>query len=124
MVLGAEDYDTSVAFNSQFATFIAIDVLPTANALAVVREIREIFPGIVAQLPDDVEGRISYDTTRYIDDAIGEVVKTLIEAALIVMAVIFLFLGSARSVAIPIVALKRFPFWEASADWDRIPLGK
>ncbi len=105
VVLGAEDYDTSVAFNSQFATFIAIDVLPTANALAVVREIREIFPGIVAQLPDDVEGRISYDTTRYIDDAIGEVVKTLIEAALIVMAVIFLFLGSARSVAIPIVAI-------------------
>jgi len=105
VVLGAEDYDTSVAFNGRFATFIAIDVLPTANALAVVREIREIFPDIVAQLPDDVQGRISYDTTRYIDDAINEVIKTLTEAALIVMVVIFLFLGSARSVAIPIVAI-------------------
>ena len=105
VVLGAEDYDTSVAFNGQFATFIAIDVLPTANALTVIHEIRKIFPDIVAQLPDDVRGLISYDQTRYIDDAISEVIETLIEAALIVMVVIFLFLGSVRSVAIPIVAI-------------------
>ncbi len=104
-VLGAEDYDTSVAFNGEFATFIAINVLPTANALEVIREIRTMFPDIVAQLPDDVEGLISYDKTRYIEDAITEVIKTLTEAALIVMAVIFLFLGSVRSVAIPIVAI-------------------
>jgi multidrug efflux pump len=104
-VLGAENYDTSVAFKGEFATFIAIDVLPTANALEVIREIRAMFPDIVAQLPDDVEGLISYDKTRYIEDAITEVIKTLTEAALIVMAVIFLFLGSVRSVAIPIIAI-------------------
>ncbi len=103
--LGAEDYDTSVAFNGEIATFIAIDVLPTANPLTVIAEIRELFPSIVAELPDDITGRISYDTTRYIDDAITEVVKTLIEAALIVMLVIFLFLGTVRSVLIPIVAI-------------------
>ena len=105
VVLGAEDYDTSVAFKSEFATFIAIDVLPTANALEVIREIRAMFPDITAELPDDIEGLISYDKTRYIEDAISEVIETLIEAALIVMAVIFLFLGSVRSVAIPIVAI-------------------
>ncbi|MDP7154349.1 MAG: efflux RND transporter permease subunit, partial [Gammaproteobacteria bacterium] len=105
VVLGAESYETSVAFKGEFATFIAIDVLPTANALEVIREIRAMLPDIIAQLPNDVEGIISYDKTRYIEDAISEVVKTLTEAVLIVMAVIFLFLGSVRSVAIPIIAI-------------------
>jgi multidrug efflux pump len=105
VVLGAEDYDTSVAFKSEVATMVAIDVLPTANALVVIREIRAMFPDIVAQLPDDIEGMISYDKTRYIEDAITEVIKTLIEATLIVMVVIFLFLGSVRSVVIPIVTI-------------------
>jgi len=105
IALGAENYDSSVAFNGEFATFLAIDVLPTANPLAVIREIREIFPEIAAQLPNDIVGSISYDTTRYIEDSINEVVKTLVEAALIVMLVIFLFLGTLRSVIIPIVAI-------------------
>jgi len=103
--LGAEDYDSSVAFNGEFATFLAVDVLPTANPLAVVREIREMFPRIQAELPSDITGTISYDTTRYIEDSISEVVKTLVEAALIVMLVIYLFLGTVRSVLIPIVAI-------------------
>jgi multidrug efflux pump len=105
VVLGAESYDTSVAFNGEFATFIAIDVLPTANPLTVIREIRELFPDIVAALPNDIVGSISYDTTRYIEDAITGVVTTLIEAALIVMLVIYLFLGTIRSVLIPIVTI-------------------
>ncbi len=105
VVLGAEDYDTSVAFNGEYATFIAIDVLPTANPLAVINEIRALFPDIVARLPNDIIGTISYDTTRYIEDAIRNVVQTLIEAALIVMLVIYLFLGTVRSVIIPIVAI-------------------
>ena len=105
VALGAENYDTSVAFNGEFATFIAIDVLPTANPLAVIEEIRAIFPRIAAELPDDITGVISYDTTRYIEDAINEVIKTLAEAALIVMLVIYLFLGTVRSVIIPIVAI-------------------
>jgi multidrug efflux pump len=105
VALGAESYDTSVAFNGEFATFLAIDVLPTANPLAVIKEIRHIFPAIVAELPDDISGLISYDTTRYIEDSINEVVRTLIEAAIIVMLVIYLFLGTIRSVIIPIVAI-------------------
>ncbi len=105
VALGAENYDASVAFNGEFATFIAIDVLPTANPLAVIAEIRRIFPEIEAELPGDITGLISYDTTRYIDDAISEVMQTLTEATAIVMVVIFLFLGTLRSVIIPIVAI-------------------
>ena len=81
VALGAENYDQSVAFNGEIATFIAVDVLPTANPLEVVAEIRAVFPDIVEQLPSDITGRISYDTTRYIEDAISEVVQTLVEAA-------------------------------------------
>ncbi|MEO8444371.1 MAG: efflux RND transporter permease subunit [Gammaproteobacteria bacterium] len=105
VVLGAENYDSSVAFNGVFATFIAIDVLPTANPLAVISEIRRMFPEIQAELPADMTGLISYDTTRYIDDSISEVVQTLAEATAIVMVVIFLFLGTLRSVIIPVVAI-------------------
>ncbi|MEO8224169.1 MAG: efflux RND transporter permease subunit, partial [Gammaproteobacteria bacterium] len=105
VVLGAENYDSSVAFNGVFATFIAIDVLPTANPLAVISEIRKMFPEIQAELPADMTGLISYDTTRYIDDSISEVVQTLAEATAIVMVVIFLFLGTVRSVIIPVVAI-------------------
>jgi multidrug efflux pump len=105
VALGAENYDSSVAYNGEFATFLAIDVLPTANPLAVVREIRDIFPQIEADLPSDITGTISYDTTLYIEDSISEVVLTLVEAAIIVMLVIYLFLGTVRSVLIPIVAI-------------------
>lgn len=103
--LGAESYDTSVAFNGEIATFIAIDVLPDANPLTVIKEIRALFPSIVEDLPGDISGVISYDTTRYIEDAISEVIQTLIEAAIIVMIVIYLFLGTLRSVLIPVVAI-------------------
>ncbi len=105
VVLGAEDYDLSFAYNGDVAVSIGIYSLPDANALTVVREIRSLFPDIVAQLPPGVTGRIPYDRTLYIEDAIREVVKTLVEAAVIVSVVIFLFLGSLRSVVMPIIAI-------------------
>ncbi len=105
VVLGAEDYDVSFAYNGGTAVSMGIYTLPDANALSVIQEIREMFPDIVSQLPPGVTGRIPYDRTLYIEDAIREVVKTLLEAALIVSVVIFLFLGNARSVLIPIIAI-------------------
>ena len=105
VVLGAEDYDVSFAYNGDVAVSMGIYTLPDANALTVISDIRQLFPDIVAELPPGVTGRIPYDRTRYIEDAISEVIKTLVEAALIVSAVIFLFLGNARSVAIPLVAI-------------------
>ncbi|MDD2765236.1 MAG: efflux RND transporter permease subunit [Opitutaceae bacterium] len=105
VVLGAENYDSSVNFGDKHATMVAINVLPTANALTVIKDVRAVFPDIVAQLPAGLDALILYDATAYISNAIHEVVTTLVEALAIVIVVIFLFLGSMRSVIIPLVAM-------------------
>jgi multidrug efflux pump len=103
--LGAENYDQDVRFNGETATFMGIWVLPTANSLDVIKEVRKQLPAIQAQLPAGMTAGIPYDSTAYIQDAINEVLHTLVETLLIVVVVIFLFLGSFRSVLIPIVAI-------------------
>ncbi len=105
VTLGAEDYDTAVAFDGESAVFIGIKVAPTANLLAVIKGVRDVFPSIADELPQGLSGRIVYDATKYVNTSIHEVVTTLAEALLIVIAVIFLFLGSVRSVIIPTVAI-------------------
>ncbi|HEV8610772.1 MAG TPA: efflux RND transporter permease subunit [Thermoanaerobaculia bacterium] len=105
VVLGAENYESDVRFNGQSATFMGIWVLPNANSLDVISRVREAMPEIQAQLPAGMKAGIPYDSTRYIRDAIKEVLTTLSETLLIVIVVIFLFLGSWRSVLIPIVAI-------------------
>src|SRR5438874_1487876 len=105
VVLGAENYDSDVKFNGETATFMGIWVLPTANSLDVIKQVRNTLPGIREQLPTGMKLGIPYDSTAYIQDAINEVLHTLAETLLIVVFVIFLFLGSFRSVLIPIVAI-------------------
>jgi multidrug efflux pump len=105
VVLGAETYDEDVRFNGESATFMGIWVLPTANSLEVIKNVRDTIPGIRAQLPAGMKVGIPYDSTAYIQDAIREVLSTLTETLLIVVVVIFLFLGSFRSVLIPVVAI-------------------
>jgi multidrug efflux pump len=105
VVLGAEDYEQDIRFNGESATFMGVWVLPTANSLEVIAKVREALPQIQAQLPAGMKVGIPYDSTEYIQDAISEVLRTLIETLLIVIVVIFLFLGSFRSVLIPIVAI-------------------
>src|SRR5262245_4421029 len=105
VALGAETYDEDVRFNGESATFMGVWVLPTANSLDVIRHVREAIPGIRAQLPTGMKVGIPYDSTAYIQDAIKEVLRTLSETLLIVIIVIFLFLGSFRSVLIPVVAI-------------------
>src|SRR5947209_16935952 len=105
VVLGAENYDSDVRFNGQNSTFMGIWVLPTANSLEVIGRVREAMKDIQAQLPAGMTGGIPYDSTEYIQNAISEVFKTLTETLLIVILVIFLFLGSARSALIPVVAI-------------------
>jgi multidrug efflux pump len=105
VVLGAENYEEDVRFNGEAATFMGIWVLPTANSLDVISRVRETIPGIEAQLPTGMKVGIPYDSTEYIHDAINEVLTTLTETLLIVIVVIFLFLGSVRSVLIPVVAI-------------------
>jgi multidrug efflux pump len=103
--LGAENYDSDVRFNGESATFMGIWVLPTANSLDVIKHVREALPGIKAQLPQGMKLGVPYDSTEYIQDAINEVLHTLTETLLIVIFVIFLFLGSFRSVLIPVIAI-------------------
>src|SRR5579863_9748859 len=103
--LGAENYDQDVRFNGETATFMGIWVLPTANSLEVIKSVRQALPAIEAQLPAGMKLGIPYDSTEYIQDAINEVLHTLVETLIIVVVVIFLFLGSFRSVLIPVVAI-------------------
>ena len=84
---------------------MGIWVLPTANSLEVIKSVRAALPAIQEQLPTGMKLGIPYDSTAYIQDAINEVLHTLGETLLIVVVVIFLFLGSFRSVLIPIVAI-------------------
>ncbi|PYX62223.1 MAG: multidrug efflux protein [Acidobacteria bacterium] len=105
VVLGAQNYEQDVRFNGETATFMGIWVLPTANSLEVIKKVRAALPEIQSQLPPGMKTGIPYDSTAYIQDAINEVLSTLTETLLIVVVVIFLFLGSFRSVLIPVVAI-------------------
>src|ERR1700738_379297 len=103
--LGAQSYDSDVRFSGNTATFMGIFVLPTANALDVVKGVRAALPEIQKQLPSGMELDIPYDSTEYISSAIHDVTETLIETLCIVMIVIFLFMGSLRAVIAPILAI-------------------
>ena len=105
VVLGSEDYNTEVLFSGQTAVFMGIWPLPNANSLDVIRRVREDMAIIDAGLPSGLTSRIAYDSTEYISAAITDVIKTLSETLLIVIVIIFLFLGSVRSVLIPVVAI-------------------
>ncbi len=105
VTLGAENYDTSVFFDGKSAVYIGIKVAPTANLLSVIADIHRIFPSIQEQLPEGLGGRIVYDATKYVHSSIREVISTIVKALLIVTLVIFISLGSPRSVIIPTVAM-------------------
>ncbi|HEY5996297.1 MAG TPA: efflux RND transporter permease subunit, partial [Candidatus Deferrimicrobiaceae bacterium] len=103
--LGAEDYDSEVRFSGQTAVFMGIWALPNANALDVIKRVRAEMDSIRRDLPSGLSARVAYDATNYISSAIREVLKTLGDTLLIVVVVIFLFLGSFRSVLVPVVAI-------------------
>ena len=105
VVLGAEDYDADVRFSGQAAVFMGIYPLPNANAIDVIRRVRAEMASIEQELPTGLQAIVAYDATDYINNAIIEVVKTLSETLLIVVIIIFLFLGSLRSVLVPVIAI-------------------
>jgi multidrug efflux pump len=105
VVLGAEDYNTEVRFSGQTAVFMGVWVLPNSNSLDVIKSVTVEMEKIKADLPTGMKASVAYDATGYIRNALEEVVKTLMETLLIVMIVIFLFLGSFRSVLVPVVAI-------------------
>src|SRR5437660_1290421 len=103
--LGAQSWTSSVAMNGQHAVFIGIQATPTANPLSIVAGIRGLLPEIQRNLPPSVKMQIAYDSTRFIQASIDEVQMTLGQAVVIVVVVIFLFLGSFRAVLLPIVTI-------------------
>lgn len=105
VAMGAEDYDSMVNFNGQTAVFMGIWPLPNANSLDVIQRIRTELDAVQRDMPEQLQARVAYDGTSYIRSAIRDVQKTLGETLLIVVIVIFLFLGSLRSVLVPVVAI-------------------
>jgi multidrug efflux pump len=105
VALGAEDYDSAVAFSGQTAVFVGVWPLPNANSLDVIRRVRAEMGALQRDLPEHLKAVVAYDGTSYIQSAIRDVERTLGETLLIVIVVIFLFLGSLRSVLVPVVAI-------------------
>jgi multidrug efflux pump len=105
VTLGATNYDSSVSFNGNQAIYIGIQVSPSANLLTVLKGVKKSFADIQQQLPKGLNAKVVYDSSEFVNSSIHEVIKSLLEALLIVTLVIFLFLGSFRSVAIPLVAI-------------------
>lgn len=105
VVLGAEDYDTEVRYSGQTAVFMAMFPLPNANTIDVIKRVRVELDAIKRDLPAGLDANIGYDASEYISNAISEVTHTLIDTLVIVVIVIFLFLGSFRSVLVPVMAI-------------------
>ncbi|TCT09252.1 multidrug efflux pump [Tepidamorphus gemmatus] len=103
--LGSQNQDSAVVVSGKSAVFLGIKVASDANAITVVRDVREVLPQIAAELPEGLELEIVYDATEFIQESIYEVLKTVGEAAAIVIVVIFLFLGSVRATIIPMVTI-------------------
>ena len=103
--LGAENHDTIVTFSGKSGTFIGVYPTPAANPLDVAASVVKELPAINASLPRGMSIELVYDSTETISASIEEVFKTIAEAVVIVVIVIILFLGSFRSVLMPIVTI-------------------
>src|ERR1700729_2096012 len=103
--LAAQSTDASVAFNGEHAIFIGVQATPQGNPLTLVQGVRALFPELERNLPPSMKMKVAYDSTKFIQSSIDEAEKTLGEAIIIVVVVIFLFLASFRSVIIPVVTI-------------------
>jgi multidrug efflux pump len=105
VTLGADTYETRVAFDGEDAVYIGIQVAPAANLLDVIKGVRRALPDIQSQLPQGLVAQVIYDSTEFVNSSINEVVRSLVESVFIVILVVFAFLGSLRSVVIPAIAI-------------------
>jgi hydrophobe/amphiphile efflux-1 (HAE1) family protein len=103
--LGSETYDQAGSFDGQPAAAIPIYQLTDANAVQILEHVRAEMDRLARAFPSDVEYRIAYDTTKYVEENITEVQHTLVEAFLLVMVVVFIFLQGFRATIIPMVAI-------------------
>ena len=103
--LGAQSYDTSARLNGADTVLVGVYQSPGANALDAAERVLEVMEAAKADFPEDVDYNITYDTTEFITDSVHEVQKTLQEAFLLVVLVVFVFLGNWRATLIPLVAV-------------------
>jgi multidrug efflux pump len=103
--LGADNYDQDVRLSGKKEVFMGVWVLPNANSLDVIARVRDEVKTIQEELPSGMRATVAFDSTNYINSAVNEVTRTLTETVGIVVLVIFLFLGSLRTVLVPLVAI-------------------
>ncbi|HVZ10201.1 efflux RND transporter permease subunit [Rhodopila sp.] len=105
VTLGADDYDSAVSYNGQKGVYIGIKIVPSASLLDVIGRVKQVLPSIQEQLPSGMRGNVIYDSTVFVHSAIWEVARSLLETVVIVTLVVFAFLGSPRSVLIPVITI-------------------
>ena len=103
--LGAQSYDTFSRMNAEASAMLMINLQTGANALNTMEGVRRTLEDAALDFPQGVTFQIAYDTTQIIDESISEVVHTLFEAVLLVLIVVFVFLGSWRATLIPLLAV-------------------
>jgi multidrug efflux pump subunit AcrB len=103
--LGAKDYDFIGRINGKPATLVGIFLQPSANALEVGDNVKQTLKQMGARFPQGLSYSIPYDTTRFVEVSIREVLKTLAEAMVLVFLVVFLFLQNWRATLIPTIAV-------------------
>jgi multidrug efflux pump len=103
--LGAEEASMVAKYNDKQAVYLGVWPLPGSNEIEVAGALREEMERIRPTLPDDIDMRLVWDGTMFMRNALEEISKTLVETVLIVALVVFLFLGSARTALVPLVAM-------------------
>lgn len=103
--LGSYTYTSAVSFDGKSGVYIGIKVAPGANLLSVVKNVENRLPAVQAQLPAGLQGQVVFNSVKFVSASIHDVLTTLIEALLIVTLVVFIFLGTPRTVFIPVVAI-------------------
>jgi multidrug efflux pump len=103
--LGGQNYDSVALASGKHAISLAIAPTPDGNPLEIVKAVSALLPGIQQIAPTGVEVRSVFDVTHFVEASIHEVTYTLLEAIVIVVLVIFMFLGTVRAVIIPVVTI-------------------
>ena len=103
--LASSNYDWAAYSSGRDTVFLSITPAPDANPLDVAARVKEVLPRLKDQMPGDLDTFLDYDGSIYITQALREIVTTLIEATVIVVLVVLVFLGALRVVLIPLVAI-------------------
>jgi len=105
VTLGADSYEAGVSYNGKRGVYLGIQIVPSASLLSVIDRVKSALPAIQQQLPAGIHSAVVYDSTVFVDSSITEVESSLAQTVLIVTLVVFAFLGSPRSVVIPVIAI-------------------